>query len=192
MKIKFDITFNKTESDLLKSILHCTDTELNDRLNKVARASYEEYRKMILGQKVFTRGKDIIEFRLFIFIKYFFDGKIPEEQKICDLFQVTATESRALIKSIMSKYQYELRDTIQSSIKEQVEKISLDENSDEYKISIQNQYFKDELNRVLGTIDTSLPVIQIDKGTIATYIVKPSSYLKLCEHFGVTPKTKEE
>lgn len=192
MEIKFDITFDTTETDLLKSILHCTDTELNDRLNKVARAAYEEYRKMILGQKVFTRGKDIIEFRLFIFIKYFFDGKIPEEQKICDLFQVTATESRALIKSIMSKYQYELRDTIQSSIKEQVEKINLDENSEEYKISIQNQYFKDELNRVLGTIDTSLPVIQIDKGTIATYIVKPSSYLKLCEHFGVTPKIKEE
>lgn len=192
MKIKFDITLDKAETDLLKSILHCSDTELNDRLNKVARASYEEYRKMILGQKVFTRGKDIIEFRLFIFIKYFFEGKIPDEQKICDLFQITATESRALIKSIMSKYQYELRDTIQASLKEQVQKISQDETTDEYKISIQNQYFKDELNRVLGTIDTSLPVIQIDKGTIATFIVKPSSYLKLCEHFGVAPIIKTE
>lgn len=175
------------EGDLLKSILHCDDLELNNKLNKVAAASFEEYRKMILGQKVFTRGRDIIEYRLFIFIKYFFGGKIPEEQKICDLFQVTATETRSLIKSIMSKYQYELRDTIINSVKDEVEKIVKEENGEDYKISIQNQYIKDELNRILGTIDTSLPIIEKDKGTISTYIIKPSSYQRICEYFNVQP-----
>lgn len=173
------------EKELLKSILHCNDNELHEKLNKVAYASFEEYRKMILGQKVFTRGRDIIEYRLFIFIKFFFEGKIPDEQKICDLFQVTATESRSLIKSIMSKYQYELRETITSSLRDEVIKIKKDENGDDYKISIQNQYFKDELNRILGTIDTSLPIIEKDRGTISTYIVKPSSYSELRKHFNV-------
>lgn len=186
MEINFSIPdISQNERDLLKSILHCNDGDLNERLNKVAASSFEEYRKMILGQRVFTRGKDILEYRLFIFIKYYFDGIIPEEQRICDLFQITAKESRALVRSIMSKYQYELRDNISSSIRLEVEKITKDDHSGEFKISIQNQFIKDELNRVLGTIDTSLPIIEKDKGTISTYVIKPSSYQKLCEYYNV-------
>jgi hypothetical protein len=189
MEINFTITeIEQTEKDLLKSILQCDEATLNEKLNKVARSSFEEYKRMILGQRVFTRGRDIIEFRLFILIKHFFEGKIPEEQKICDLFQLTASESRSLVKSIMSKYQYELRDTITSSLKDEVEKISKIENSNDYKMSIQNQYFKDELNRILGTIDTSLPIIEKDRGTISTYVIKRSSYLRLCELFNIVPK----
>ena len=188
MDIAFTIPeIENNEKELLKSILHCDENQLNEKLNKIGESSFEEYRKMVLGQKVFTRGRDILEYRLFIFIKYYFEGMIPDEQKICDLFQITATESRSLIKSIMSKYQYELRDTITNSVHDEVMKIVKDEHSDEYKISIQNQYFKDELNRILGTIDTSLPIIEKDRGTISTYIIKPSSYQNLCVYFNINP-----
>lgn len=185
MKLKFDISIDTSDRTLLETILQCSRTQLPDNLNKIARSAFEEYLKMILGQKVFTRGKDIQEFRLFIFIKYFFDGKIPDEQKICGLFQTTAAESRALIRSIMSKYQYELRDTIHDSLREQVVKVKKDINGDDYKLSIQNQFFKDELNRILGAIDTSLPIIEKDKGTISTYVIKASSYQKLCELYSI-------
>ena len=186
MRIEFDVNIEDEEKELLKTILHCTtDLELNNNLNKLGRSSFEETRRMIIGQKVFTRGRDILEYRLFSLIKFFFDGKIPEEQNICDLFQITATESRAFIRSIMSKYQYDLKETISSSLKEQVEKIQKDEDTEIYRLSIQNQYFKDELNRILGTIDTSLPIIEKERGTIATFIIQPSSYMKLCEYFEI-------
>ena len=186
MEIKFNVNIQDDEKELLKSILHCeTDNELNILLNKIGRSAFEENRRMIIGQKVFTRGRDILEYRLFNLIKFFFDGKIPDEQKICDLFQITATESRAFVRSIMSKYQYDLKETISLTLKEQVENIQKDENEEIYKLSIQNQYFKDELNRILGTIDTSLPIIEKERGTISTYIIQPSSYQKLCEHFGI-------
>ncbi|MBL0274173.1 MAG: hypothetical protein IPQ06_14175 [Chitinophagaceae bacterium] len=69
----------------------------------------------------------------------------------------------------MSKFQLELRDTIQVSLKGQVQKINQDETTGVTIKFNPNQFFKDELKR-LGIIDTSLPVIQIDKGTIATFI----------------------
>ena len=186
MDINFTIPeISDNERELLMSILQCNDNQLNSRLNEIAASSFEEFKNMILGQKVFTRGRDILEYRLFIFIKHYFKGRIPDEQKICNLFQITATESRSLIKSIMSKYQYELRETITNSVKDEVQKITKDEHKDEYKISIQNQFFKDELNRILGSIDTSLPIIEKDKGTISTYVIKPSSYEKLCEYFEI-------
>lgn len=187
MKISFNIEVNllKEERDLLTHILGCEEYQLNDKLGKIANSSFEEYKSMILGQKVFTRGRDILEYRLFILIKYFFNGIIPEEQKVCELFQVTANESQSLIKSIMSKYQYELRETIKKTLHEVVRNIFKDPNSSDYKSPIQNQFFKDELNRLLGIIDPSLPIISKDKGTISTYIIKPSSYEKLCEYFKI-------
>lgn len=186
MEIKFNVETQDEEKELLKTILRCdSDEDLNNLLNKLGRSSFEDIRRMIIGQKVFTRGRDILEYRLFNLIKYFFNGKIPDEQKICDLFQITATESRAFIRSIMSKYQYDLKETISSTLKEQVENIQKVENEEIYKLSIQNQYFKDELNRILGTIDTSLPIIEKERGTISTYVIQPSSYQKLCEHFDI-------
>ena len=65
----------------------------------------------------------------------------------------------------MSKYQYDLKDTITNSVKDEVQNITKMANGNDYKISIQNQYFKDELNRILGSIDTSLPIIEKEKGT---------------------------
>ncbi len=193
MEIKFNVEIQDDEKHLLKSILHCTsDEELNNSLNKLSRSSFEEIRRMIIGQKVFTRGRDILEYRLFNLIRFFFNGKIPEEQKICDLFQITATESRAFIRSIMSKYQYDLKETISSTLKEQVENIQKDENQELYRLSIQNQYFKDELNIILGAIDTSLPIIEKERGTISTYLIQPSSYLKLCEHFNIEIEDNED
>jgi len=186
MKIEFDVNIEGPEKELLKTILHCDDDdELNISLNKLGRSSFEEMRRMIIGQKVFTRGRDILEYRLFNLIKIFFDGKIPEEQKICDLFQITTTESRAFIRSIMSKYQYDLKETIITTLKEQVENIKKDEKDEFYTLSIQNQYFKDELNRILGLADTSLPIIEKERGTISTYKIQPSSYIELCKYFNI-------
>ena len=187
MNINFEIPDLETrETELLKSIFQCDEINLTLRLNLIATAAFEEYRKMILGQKVFTRGRDIQEYRLYILIKYLYEGRIPEEQKICDLFQITASESRSLMRSIMSKYQYDLRDCITQSIIEEIKKIQKAEHAEYYRLSIQNQYIRDELNRILGSIDTSLPIIEKEKGTISTYIIKSSSYQELIKHFNIT------
>lgn len=186
MKIKFEVDIDHSEKELLKTIMSCSsDNELRAKLNKIGRASFEEMRRMVIGQKVFTRGRDILEYRLFNLIAFFFDGKIPDEQNICDLFQITATESRALIRSIMSKYQYDLKETIQNSLKVEIASLSKEDDDEFYRISIQNLFIKDELNKILGSIDTSLPIIKKENGTISTFIIMPSSYNKLCEKFGI-------
>lgn len=186
MEIKFNVEIQNEEKELLKSILHCnSDEDLNNLLNQLGRSSFEEIRRMIIGQKVFTRGRDILEYRLFNLIKFFFDGEIPDEQKISDLFQITITESRAFIRSIMSKYQYDLKEIIFSTLKNQVENIQRDNNEGIYILSIQNHNFIDALNRILGSIDPTLPIIKKKPGTISTYLIKTSSYKKLCEYFKV-------
>lgn len=39
------------------------------------------------------------------------------------------------------------------------------------------------LNRVIGSIDGSLPQIEKKRGTVSNYVLRRSSYIKLCERF---------
>jgi hypothetical protein len=89
MKIEFNIDINGDEAKQLAGILKSSASGLNASLVPYASAAAQEYVGMILGQKVFTRGSDIMEYRLFLLIRTAFGNKLPDEQRVCDLFQCT-------------------------------------------------------------------------------------------------------
>jgi hypothetical protein len=117
MKIAFNIDLDKNDKEELAIILGCNSQELAQKLSLYGVAALREYITMFLGQKVFRRGSDILEYRLFLLIESALEGQIPDEQVVSNLFQTTSTESRSLIRSVMSKYQYQLREAIEDSIK---------------------------------------------------------------------------
>lgn len=75
---------------------------------------------MFLGQKVYTRGQDVREYRLFLLIEHLLNGRLPSERAVGALFQTTATQSRALLRAVMSKYQYDLQVAIHETLKDAV------------------------------------------------------------------------
>jgi hypothetical protein len=179
MAIQFDFQMEEHERRLLGNILGCSEEEFDISLSKFGKAAIEEYVRMFLGQKVFTRGADIKEYRLLLLIKTVFDNEIPEEQKVCDLFQMTSTESRSLIRSVMSKYQYELKEAITKTLVDKVSNVIYDESESYYTVDIKTENIVSELNRILGTVDGSLPPIARKKGTVSTYIIRTSALNKL-------------
>ena len=110
MAITVDLPLNAEEKAQLAGILRCDPDALDAVLAPYAAAALEEYARMFIGQRVFTRGSDIHEYRLFLLIKQPLEGRIPDEQQVSDLFQTTATQSRSLIRSVLAKYQYELQE----------------------------------------------------------------------------------
>src|SRR6266481_3704504 len=109
MKIEIDFSLTKAEAKQLADIIGAENVEkLAQAIAPHARAAIREYAQMFLGQKVYTRGSDIREFRLFLLIREAFGNKIPDEQDVCGLFQCSTNQARALIRAVMSKYQYEL------------------------------------------------------------------------------------
>ena len=140
---------------------------------------------MFLGQKVFTRGSDFREFRLFLLIMHAFHNEIPDEQAICDRFQTTVSQSRALLRSVMSKYQYELDDAIQATLKRVLESAVKAEGGDDYFVTVDNENIIDALNRLLLSIDGTLPPIARRKNTVSTFVVKPSAHERLSKKLGL-------
>jgi len=169
----------------LSEIVKCDVNELNKELGKIAGAATEEYVKMMLGEKVFTRGSDIREYRLYLLIIKYFEGNIPDESTISTLFQTTHSESKSLLRSTLAKYHYLLKDAINSSI---IYVLSGDINQDEdgnYIVKNIPINIIDEMNRIVSEIDGSHNQIKKQRGTLQVYEIPPATFNALIKKLGV-------
>ncbi len=192
MDISTNLFINKEDIKDLANIIGCDQKDLPAALSPFASAAIKELATMILGQKVFNRGSDIIEYRLFLLIQTVFDNKIPDEADVCKFFQTTTTASRSLIRAVMSKYQYELKTAIEKTLIALLENVELLDDGHTYFVSVHNLNLVDELNNELAEIDTNLPPVKKKRGSVSAYELKPSSYTRLCEQFGVELETEDE
>jgi len=190
MTIEIDLDLSPEDERELASILKCDPMNLGNALSGYCSAAAKEYVSMFLGKKVFTRGSDISEYRLSLLVESAFDGAIPSEQDVCRLFQLTENRASALIRAMMSKYQYQLRDSISQSLRALVRSAEYNQEDENFEISVHSKNLIDELNRILAEIDTSLPPVQRKRGSIATYVISTSSYLRLCERFDLEPAAR--
>lgn len=83
---KIEIPLSDLEESQLAMILGANPEELQVKLESVAKAAIQEYIRMFLGQKVFTRGSDFQEYRLYLLIRELFGNLVPSEQQVCALF----------------------------------------------------------------------------------------------------------
>jgi hypothetical protein len=181
VEISTVVNLQSEEEVEIAAILGCNTIELNNKLNVLIGAAFEEYLTMLRGQKVLKRGSDILEYRLFLLIKTTFNGTIPDEQIVSNLFQTTHTESRSLIRAVLSKYQYQLRSFIDNTMRIALKSATFVEQEKKqfYSVVINSQNIIYGLNRLLAELDGSLPPVIKKKGSVSTYEIKSSSYGRL-------------
>jgi hypothetical protein len=176
MEITVNLNLSEDDKKQLAAVLgsHDKNVELKTTLQLYAQAALLEYVNGFLGKTSLTRGSDTREYRLFLLMKEVFKEQIPDEQTISELFHITLPQSKTLIKAVISKNRYALKETIKTSL---IKTIS-DGKVDEYKdceTSIKNLIIVDELNYILALKDGTLPKILRKPRTVSTYIIKASS-----------------
>jgi hypothetical protein len=181
MDVTAQIKITADERQEMAAILGCSQVQLAENLSDYASAALAEYVSMMLGQKVFRRGSDILEYRLFLLITKAFGNKIPDEQSVCRIFQVTASESRSLIRSVMSKFQYQLKKAITTSMRKIVVSAETPGNGQPYVATIYNKNLVDSLNVLLAERDGSLQPVVKKRGSVSDYKISPASYNALCQ-----------
>lgn len=188
MKISVDVQLTNDEESELAEILSCKKTDLRDELTGYAAAAIVEYVSMFQGKRVFTRGSDIMEYRLLLLIERAFEGRVPDEVEVSKLFQLTSNAARALIRAVMSKYQYQLKDAITETIRRLLQSAEIERQGQPATIAVHNLTLVDELNRTLANEDTNHTPVSKVRGSVSTYELIPSSYNALCTFYGVTPQ----
>lgn len=178
------MTLTRSERAQLATILGCTVRDLAKTLRPFEAAAQEEYSRMILGQRVFTRGQDIRELRLHLIIKHVFNGKLPDEATISSLFQTTRTQSRALLRAVMSKYQYELQPGIRATLQDELKKAQQDPETETWAITIDSENVIEALNREIAAIDGTLRQVSKTRGTVSTWEIPNASLIALRKRLG--------
>jgi hypothetical protein len=187
MAVTTKLTLNEEELAQLAGILKTKPAEIERKFASFAEAAVEEYARMFLGQKVFTRGSDIREYRLFLLIRRAFGNSLPDEQTVCDLFQCTISQSRALIRSVMSKYQYELRGAVETALKEAIKGVRKDANGS-LVFTVASENVVAALNKLLAAVDPSQDQVVRSTGKLATYELKPAAYIALSKQLALNAK----
>lgn len=185
MKITANLKFTAVEIAEISTILGCDKAELNNRLSAFFAASIEEYLTMFRGQKAFKRGSDMLEYRLLLLIEKAFDGVIPDERTVSRLFQTTSTESRSLIRAVLSKYQYQLRPHVERTVSAALGSAERSSDDKNFTVVINSQNVIEELNKTLADINGNLSPVAKKKGSVSTYEITNSAYEDLCEKFDV-------
>jgi hypothetical protein len=143
---------------------------------------------MFLGERVFTRGSDIREYRLLLLIKHANGGEIPDDAYVSALFQTTTRESRGLTRNVLSKFQYELETGVHASVRSAVDRARREGDSEVWSVIVLSGNVVDALNREIEVLDGALPLAARTPGTAARYELKRSAYLRLCKELGIEVK----
>lgn len=116
MQMTFDLPISADDQDKLAHVLMCDPNQLQNTLSAYAKAAADEYVQMFLGKTAFRRTQDFYDFRIYLLVIHVLNGRLPDEALVSRLFQTSATESRARLKSATSKYQRGLETQIKGSV----------------------------------------------------------------------------
>lgn len=172
----------------LPSKLGITESELEKNLKLYFQAAAKEYIGMFLGQHSLQYTINFREQRLYWLMREVFTNTIPDELLVARLFQISVTQSRTLIRMVISRYQYEFQDKINDILKRTVEDCTPTGTGGYYEVTIRSSYIVESLNNIIITEDGTLERIMRKPRTASVYRLYPDSYFKLCEKFKLPKK----
>lgn len=175
---------DEQEIQKLMTLFNCqSDEEFNLALKNVTLAALTEYKEMLLGKGLPTRADEIKQHRLFHLVKHYFQGVMPTEAEVSSMFQLTETESRALIRNVRTRFRYQLEAEILNTLQQTV--ISAELNEDKYHVVIQSDNVLEELNRVVSTNAPQLDPITKVRGSARKYQISEDTYELLGNVLGI-------
>ncbi|MGH7022228.1 MAG: hypothetical protein ACREEB_01410 [Caulobacteraceae bacterium] len=160
----------------LAGILGCGEAEIEATLSRFASAALREYVEMFLGKGVFTRGSDLLEFRLRLLTEHAFANTIPDEARVSQLFQTSPQASRTMIRSLVSKYQYQLQDAVFASLRAILQSAKQEEQGADWTFTTNSLNLVELLNQRLAAKDGSQRRVRKQKDSVSTFEIAPASY----------------
>lgn len=191
MDVNASLELGPEEVQRLATILACGETQLATKLRPYAAAALEEYVRMFVGQRVFTRGSDMREYRLLLIMQHVHKGQVPDERVVSSLFQTTAGQSRGLVRSVLSKFQYELETGVAESLRGIVNSARWEPDRDAWFADVRAVNLIEAINTLTESIRADLPPVIKSPGTIARYEIKPSTFNALCDALDVPRRERE-
>jgi hypothetical protein len=169
--------------DLLQKF-RCSDSELPDRLARMATAAYDEYLEMIRGVPLPSRAEEVREKRLLHLLRrYATDGVLLTENDIALMFQMNGQEASRLLRNVRTHYHAELDSRVKGAVRKILE--SARDVRGSHQIQVTSANLLDVLKSTVASVAPDLDQIAKVRGSAALYEIPPDTYKKLCEVYGI-------
>ena len=187
MRIELDVPISESAESLLRETLGQPE-DLTACLQGHFQAACQEYLAMYCGERVFRRSSDLLDYRLFLLVQHAFGHRLPDEHTVSRLFQMTASESRALLRSLLAKYQTQLKMVLQQTVRELLAQAQPHPSGADlgFHLRISNQAMVNELNQQLAAADGTVAPVQKLRGAVNTYHLDPAALAILRKNAGLT------
>jgi hypothetical protein len=184
MEITVELSDEFFEEDALDRLMEFfeKEDEFKNDLKKLIPAALSEYINMLVGNGIPSSVNEIRQYRLYYLIKHYYKGKFPSEEEVSAMFQETQSRSKSLIRLVLTRFRYDLKDEIKNAIIDVICSVKHKEgNNPAYHVTIQSEIIAEEMNRIINKEAPTFLNIKKISGMGRRYIISPASYCKLKE-----------
>lgn len=179
MEIDFGDIFSDEDMRELAEVLGIGEEEdrvLEESLARIVRASVLEYRDMLLEGGLSSRANEIRERRLFFLITTYFEGSIPTEPQVSQIFHENLSTCKTMIRNVLTRYARELEDSLESTLRRLLDTAERDSEGDAWKVVIQSDNALERINRIIASEAPTLDPVRKVRNSARVYRIEPDSY----------------
>jgi len=161
------------DRQLVKDSLSVDDMDL--AFTKICKSAFMEYMKMFKEKGIPSRADEVKQERLFFMLNYYYINRVPSENEISTIFQLTATQSRSLLRNTKSKYRTKINGFIKSTLLTTLNSARQNDNGD-YDFVCTSQSNIEDLNQIVAQKGPELKSIEKIKGLANKYTCAIDTY----------------
>ena len=172
MNIIINLTEEEFTNDDLRIIREClniNEGEEDLHLQKLCKASFMEYLKMFKEKGLPTRADEVQQERLFFLLLHYYENRVPFENDISGIFQITQSQSRTLLRNTNSRFRTKISLFIRNTIKTVLRNAEPNMDTDNIEMEISSLVIKDEINNLLSQKRARLLQLSKKRGYASIY-----------------------
>ena len=180
MEIIINITeeeLSATERNLIKECLGIeAETTFTHALSKLAKSSCMEYTKMFIEKGIPTRADESKQERLCFLLIQYFGNRLPTENELSSIFQLTQSQSKSLLRNTKSRYRTKIANFIKATLLTTFRSFVLNKEADYYEFICTSPTIIEELNLIISQKEGALEAISKVKGSACKYQCSIDTY----------------
>jgi len=165
-----DDELSLADKSLIKECLGLTtDQQLTDALIKLSKTAFMEYVKMFKEKGLPTRADEVQQERLFFLLNHYYENRIPSENEISSIFQLTPSQSKTLLRNTKSRYRTKISTYIKNTLLTTLKSAIQVSPTDPYEFVCTSPTTVEEMNLIVSQKGPTLQPIEKIRGIASKY-----------------------
>lgn len=162
-----DLELSDLDKTLIQDCLGIDSNQINTALQKISKSAFMEYVKMFKEKGLPTRADEVQQERLYFLLNYFFENRLPSENEISSIFQLTPSQSKTLLRNTKSRYRTKINLFIRNTLNATLN--SATQQDGNYQFVCTSPTTVEEMNSIISQKGPELQPIEKIRGLASKY-----------------------